>query len=443
MNSRLLTHSTLPHPASSRGLLVAGLLVAGLLVACLLVGAAGLARAASIEVLAVVNGTPITNLDFEERRNFLVKTTGIQDNAQTAPRIDKDVLQMLVDDVIKREEALKAGGGAEVAARRRAEELVEISFSQHGEDPAEVMRRLGIDRGFAVERFLTDLLWVSTVQARFAEEFSNVPAEAERELERIRANARKPQVDLDEIVLVPEPNRNMPETLRVAGQMVDAIRQGADFSGIARQYSASGTGRAGGKVGWVVLERLPGGIRRAIEGLAPGSVADPVEVDGAVVVYRVNGIRGEGSLDPLEARVKVGRLVLPVAESDGESRERAMARVAGETAGVATCADLKRVHDGYQSGKDFDFGDFKLGEFDQRLQQMLLPLDVNERTEPISFSEGVIVFMICGKTVPEVELPGIGEVEARIGNRHFSVLSSRYLAQLRRKAIIDYKDARQ
>ena len=48
--------------------------------------------------------------------------------------------------------------------------------------------------------------------------------------------------------------------------------------------------------------------------------------------------------------------------------------------------------------------------------------------------------MVCDKAVPKLNLPTQSEIETRIRNRHFSVLSSRYLAQLRRKAIIEYKD---
>ena len=398
------------------------------------------AHATTIEVLAVVDGTPVTNLDFEERRNFLVKTTGIPDNEQTAPQIDKDVLQMLIDDVVKRDEGLKLGGGIEVTARLHAEDVVRQSFSQHGEDPNEVMRRLGIDREFAVDKFLTDVLWASTVQARFAEEFSNIPAEAELELERIKANALKPQINLDEIVLVPEPNRTMPQTMQVARQMAEAIRGGADFGRIAQQFSVAGTNQQGGAIGWLLLERLPDAIRGAVESLPAGSVADPVEIDGAVVVYRVNGIRSGGASDPLEARVRVGRLVLPVEAANSGSREEAAAQVAVETAGARSCEDLRRIHEGYGSGRDFDFGEFALRDTAARLREMLLPLGPGEMTGPIDFSDGIVVFMVCDKsTPPAVALPAFAEIESRIRNRHFSVLSSRYLNQLRRRAIIDHK----
>ena len=427
----------MPHPIPKRRIPLLPLLLA---VAFLAAASHSLTHAASIKVLAVVNGVPVTNLDFEERRNFLVKTTGIQDNPETAPQIDNDVLQMLIDDIIKREEALRLGGGGPAQALARAEEIVDQSFSQNGEDPNETLARLGIDRVTAVEKFLVDVLWVSAVQARFAEEFSNVPAEAEQELQRITANARKPQVDLDEIVLLPGPNRDMPQTVGVARQMVDAIRGGADFGRIAQQFSISGTAGQGGRIGWVVLERLPDDIRRAVVNIPVGSIADPVEIDGAVVIYRVNGRRQDGQADPLEARVRVGRLVLPVAATDSASRDAAAAKVTTDTVAAKDCGGLMRIHEGYGSGAEFDFGEVRLRDLSPRLQNLLLPLEPGGMTGPLNINEGLVVFMVCGRAVPELAVPGLAEIENRIRNRHFSVLASRYLAQLRRQATIDRKD---
>ena len=396
--------------------------------------------AISIKLLAVVNGKPITNLDFNERRNFLIKTTGIEDNDQTRNQIDNDVLQMLIDDILKTEESLRVGRGFSEPARQRAVELTNLSFSLHGEDADSVMERLGISREFAENKFYTDVLWASAVQSRFAQEFANATTEAEKELTRIRANALKPQINLDEIILTPEPNRNYSETLAVAEQMITAIRNGADFGRIAQQYSVSGNRNSGGKIGWLVLDRLPPAIRAAVENIPPGAITNPVEVDGAVIIYRVNGFRRNNIADPLESKVTLGRLVLPIAESDEASREAAMRSVQDDIREVTSCSDLKVIHEGYGSGLDFNFGSFTMGDFSLQLREVLLPLDEDEYSLPINYSEGIVVFMICKKEVPEVNLPSLSEVESTIRNRHFSVLSARYLSQLRRRAVIEYRE---
>ena len=300
--------------------------------------------AESVRVMAVVNGQPITSLDFEERRNFLINTTGIKITDDNRERINQDTLQMLIDDVIKKEEGLRIGSGFESTARQRASELVDTSFAQYGEDPDEVMNRLGISRQMAENKFLVDVLWASSIQTLFADQFANITTEAELELDRIRENASKPQVELQEIIIVPEPNRNFAQTLDVANQMYDAILQGADFGRIAQQYSVCGSARNGGNLGWVPIDKLAPQIQDVIASMPSGAIARPIEIDGAVAIYRVKGVRRNGNADPLESTVTVARLVVPVEASDSTSREASMIALAEEVRDINTCDGLAPIH---------------------------------------------------------------------------------------------------
>ena len=397
-------------------------------------------QAESVRVMAVVNGQPITSLDFEERRNFLVNTTGIKITDDNRERINQDTLQMLIDDVIKKEEGLRIGSGFEATARQRASELVDTSFAQYGEDPDEVMSRLGISRQMAENKFLVDVLWASSIQSLFADQFANITSEAELELERIRENASKPQVELQEIILVPEPNRNFAQTIDVANQMYDAILQGADFGRIAQQYSVSGSARNGGNLGWVPVDKLAPQIKDVIASMPSGAIARPIEIDGAVAIYRVKGVRRNGNADPLESTVTVARLVVPVEESDSASREASMIALADEVRDISTCDGLAPIHARGGNTTPLIMGEFTLGEIAPKLRAVLMPLKQGEKTAPINFAEGLVVFMICEKIVPVLDLPSVEEIETQIRNRHFSVLSSRHLQRLRRQAVISIRD---
>ncbi|XDZ64699.1 peptidylprolyl isomerase [Alphaproteobacteria bacterium LSUCC0684] len=400
-----------------------------------------MANSASVQVIAVVDGKPITNIDFEERRHFLVKTTGINDTPEMREQIDKDVLQMLIDDVIKISEGLKFGGDVEASALQRANDLVNMSFSQNGENPDTVLEQLGISRDVAAKKFMADVLWASTLQSRFADQFAGARNEAIEELERIKANSRKPQINLDEIVLVPEPNRNYAETLNLASQIHNALKEGADFGRIAQQFSIAGSSQNGGKLGWSLLDRLPDPVRETVDNMETGSISQPVEIDGAVAIFRVNAIRRDGKADPLEAQIRVGRLLHPLPQNADEGTVNSVSvKITNDLAGRSNCDEISQIHQQYGSTSAFDLGTFKLTDVAPRLRSILAPLDAGQWTQPIRFSEGVVVFAICEKTLPTLVLPTIEEIEASIQNRHFSVLSSRYLSRLRRQAVIEYKE---
>ena len=399
------------------------------------------AHAQKISVIAVVDGTPISTIDFDERRNFLVKTTGIADTAETREQIDNDVLQMLIDDTIKIAEGLKLGAGFETSAKQRAKELVDLSFSQNGEDPNEVMERLGIDPSVAEKKFLADVFWASTIQSQFARQLSTTRDEAQKELERIEKNIQKPHANIDEIVLLPEPSRNYNTTLKLANQMYDALLKGADFGRVAQQYSAAGSGRQGGKLGWVLVERLPEALRKITENAPTGAITRPIEIDGAIVIYRINGMRISGQADPLESQVDLVRLVMPFdMTASTEAMNTARRNLANDVATVKSCAELETLHQNYGSGSKFELGQFKLIELSPMLQKVILPLDNNEKSDVLNFAEGMVVFMVCQKDVPQLILPSLDQIETLIRNKHFTALSARHISRLRKQAVITYLD---
>ena len=402
--------------------------------------ALSVAQANSISVVAVVNGTPISSIDFIERRNFLIKTTGITYDESNREQIDSDVLQMLVDDIIKTKEGMGFGSGFAASARQRASDLVNQSFSQNGENPDDVLRALGISRDVAEKKFLADVLWASTIQSRFSKQFSKTREEAEKELERIKKNLAKPHANLDEIVLLPEPNRNYAATRELGEQIFNALRSGADFSRIAQQYSASGSGQQGGKLGWVALERLSTEVQKVVQDAPAGAFTRPLDIDGAVVIYRINSLRINGQADPFQSVVDLYRLVLPADMSNQAEMSKARQALADDIQAANSCEALNALHQSYGSGLDVDLGQFKIVELSPGLRDVVVGLGTNEKSGIINFAEGLVVFMVCNRVDPEVILPSVDEIEASIRNKHYSALSARYLSRLRKKAIVTYKD---
>jgi hypothetical protein len=110
-----------------------------------------------------------------------------------------------------------------------ADNLINQTFSQNGENPNDVLRELNIPREIIRHKFKADILWASIINNRFEGQFANARAEAEIELSQLEQNLNEPHINLDEIVLLPEPGRNYAATINLANQMVNAIRQGADF----------------------------------------------------------------------------------------------------------------------------------------------------------------------------------------------------------------------
>ena len=400
-----------------------------------------LANAASIKVIATVDGIPITDHDLAARRNMLIQITGLELTPETRAQIDRDVLQMLIDDTIKISAGTALFADRLEAIDANADQLVDSTFSQNNENPDAVLARLGIPRAVIHKKFKADILWASIINGRFQSQFANAPAEAELELARLQQNLQAPHINLEEIILLPAPGRNYAATLNLAQQMVRAIRNGADFRRIAQQYSAAGNASTGGRVGWVLESRLETPVRKVLAPLTAGDITNPIERDGAVIIYRVVGKRAGGNANPLEAEVRLGRLFYPMRATDDASRLEAAAKLTRDTRTISSCAALEHLHQDYGSDLPFGLGVTPLVNLAANLRGLIAPLEAGEMTQPVSFAEGMAVFMVCEKTLPETSLPSAEELTQNIQNRYFSILSNRHLNQLRREAVIDIRVA--
>ena len=396
-------------------------------------------KAANIEVIATVDGIPITNHDLEQRRNMLIKTTGIRLTAENENQINRDVLQMLIDDTIKISEGNAILSGNINAINQGADRLINATFAQNNENPDEVLASLDIPREVIHKKFKADILWASIINNRFQGQFANAEAEAEIELERLKQNLQEPHINLDEIVLLPEPNRNYAATINLASQMVNAIRKGADFGRIAQQYSAAGSASNGGNIGWILESRIESDFRDILTSLKPGDITDPIDRDGAIIIYRVKGRRDSGHASPLEAEVILTRLLYPMTTIDEASRLEVAAKLTRETEAITTCQDLEVLNNTYGAGLPFMLGRMPLYNLAPNLRDLIAPLEAGMKTGPVAFNEGMAIFMVCDKSVPNTDLPSLETLTTTIQNRYFSILSQRHLNQLRREALVDIR----
>ncbi|MCG8624411.1 MAG: peptidylprolyl isomerase [Proteobacteria bacterium] len=398
--------------------------------------------AVTISVLATVNGQPITSHDLAERRNMLIKTTGLRLTEDNRDQIDRDVLQMLIDDAIKIAEGERLFADRLEAVNRSADELIDRTLSQNGQDPDEVLAELEIPRHVMHSKFKADVLWASTIRSRFNSQFANAQSEAEAELEQMTEDIDKPHIRLSEIVLAPEPSRDVGATLALAEEIATTVRQGADFGRIAQQYSISGSAPNGGDLGWQPTDRIANETLAVTQSLGTGDVADPIDRDGTIYIYRVTGKRDRGYADPTEAVVSLARVLMPVEGNDDADRLEAAARVSRDTSSISSCEELLALHDQYASGLPFSLGAAPLYELSAPLRTLITPLEAGEISRPMNFTEGVAAFMVCEKTAPNADLPSLDELTLATQNNYFSVLSARYLNQLRRNAVIEIRDTR-
>jgi peptidyl-prolyl cis-trans isomerase SurA len=74
------------------------------------------------------------------------------------------------------------------------------------------------------------------------------------------------------------------------------------------------------------------------------------------------------------------------------------------------------------------------------LQEMMLQMQVGQATRPFgSIDEGVRVLVLCGRDEVDPTAPTFDQVYAQLNEERVNLRSRRYLRDLRRDAVIDFR----
>ena len=402
----------------------------------LLFPAAGFAQ--TVKVVAVVNGEAITNLDLMNRLDYLLSSTGLQITDENEAQLTDDVLQMLIDDKLKLREAQKLAPGIIEAGNTQAREIVNDTYSTDSVSAGAALRDLGLERKTVEDKVAADLIWSTLLKDRYQTQFDNADKLAEQALERVKRDLSQPQVRLSEIVLAPTQDRSPDDNLQIAYQMIDAINNGADFAAIARQYSASGTATDGGRLGWIVTNTLPESFAEAVNSAASGAILPPLNQDGVIYILRKEGVRAKGLIDPSQARITLARALLHLGETSSSSDQLiAAGEIQKLTETMSSCAEIDTLNTKLGSGQPSFVRDLEIGSITPNLREVVESLGIGKPSEPLNFAEGMVVFMVCERKMPELDLPSLEDLRRTELNKIFAILSNRYLLRLRRAATID------
>ena len=393
---------------------------------------------ATLEIVAKVNGNVITNFDVDQRAGFLRLVTNLENSEKNLLQAKLDAKQMLIDEILKLQAAKNIDANIKIQSRKRARDIVNKSFARNGINGIQNLRENGIEVLKIQKKFMTEIMWAEFIKIKFRDKFGDLDSTVDKVILEIKNNAKQPQVKLSEIILLPEPNRPMKKTLALANEIIKALERGASFGAIAKQYSSAGTARSGGALGWAFLSQLPKDIKNHVRKIDVGEVSAPLQRDGLVILIRKEGTRENGVADSGQDIITLARVLFPLAKNASNADKlMAAARLERDTKTIKTCNGLTALNRGYNSGINGLIADVTLSSFSTPLKKRINELDLLVPSKPLSFIEGVSIFMLCKRTSPKIALPPREEVFRNEFDKIFGSLSESYLLRLRRSAIIE------
>lgn len=257
--------------------------------AVLVVGASHAPAFAGQEsIVAVVNQSAITASDLDARLKLIATSTGLPPSPELDAKLRPQVLDMLVDEQIRMQEAKRLGvevsdkeidGGFEMIAKQN-------------NIPAETFKKALTQRGISMStmrrQIEAQVAWGKVVQKRVRPRIEVSDADIDSDLAEMQANIGKDQYRLAEIFLPVDEGASEADVKSLAQKLSDQLSKTPDaFPKVARQFSQSAGAEQGGMIGWVFGGQLSEEVETVLPTLAVGKVSSPVHTPSGYYILLV------------------------------------------------------------------------------------------------------------------------------------------------------------
>ena len=401
---------------------------------------AGAAAQDTQRIAAVVNDDVISTYDLIERVELVVRTTGLPDTADSRERIRPQVLRALIDERLQLQEAKRIGVELGPGDIDNALRFLERQNRIPEGKMIEALRSRGVNPDTLLTQLEAELKWTRLVQARVRQTVTITDADVNDVVGRIEASQGKPEIRLGEIFLAVDDPSQDAEVAAAAQRLMQDVRSGANFAQMARQFSQSASARAGGDLGWSLVDQLADEVRAAVEPAPAGALVGPVLTRGGYAILAVVGRREAGEADAGDTvlTLELVALAMPtVATQEQEEAQMALARQAASR--VTGCDDAEAAAEATPGARHRVIGEFRLGDLVPELQAVARDLGPGD-VGPPTVAGGIInILVVCDRVEAEARTPTRDEIRESLLSQRTELASRGYLRDLRRTAFVDVR----
>ena len=399
----------------------------------------GAAIPSVVKATAIVNGDIITQTDINQRLALLALANGGQIPADEVDRLRQQILRNLIDETLQ----IQAAKAEKIEIKKsdidRALARVAENVQRTPEQLAEYLEANNSSIRTLRRQIEGEVSW-QRLQARKIESGVTVgDDEVKAVIDRMNASKGSQEYRVGEIFL-PAPAGTEQQVMADAVRILEQLRNGASFAGYARQYSQSSSAAVGGDLGWMRPERLPEPIAAVLRNMTPGTISAPIPNSGGISIIAVQDTRKILTADPRDAVLSLKQVSIAFPKgTQRETAEPVVARFAQAARNVGGCGGAERIAQEF-NGEVVSSEQVKMRDLPPALQQMMLPMQVGQATQPFgSLEEGVRVLVICGRDETDPTEPTFDQVYNQINEERMNMRARRYLRDLRRDAVIEFR----
>jgi peptidyl-prolyl cis-trans isomerase SurA len=399
----------------------------------------GSAMPSVVKATAIVNGDVITQTDVDQRLALLAIANGNQIPTDEAERLRQQVLRNIIDETLQ----IQAAKAEKIEIKNSD---IDRTVARVAANVKQTPDQLGayLDAGGSSIKSLRrqiegEIAWQRLQHAKIESGITVGDDEVKAVLDRMTAAKGTEEYRVGEIFLAATPD-TQPQAMDNANKILAQLKTGASFAGYARQFSEASTAAVGGDLGWVRPEQLPAPLSATLTQLSPGSVSNPIAVPGGVSIIAVQDTRKILTADPRDAILSLKQVSISFPKGiTKQAAEPIVSRFAEAAKTVGGCGGAEKIATEFH-GEIVTSDQVKMRDLPPALQQMMLPMQVGQSTQPFgSLDEGVRVLVMCGRDEVKANEPTYDDVYNQLNEERVNMRSRRYLRDLRRDAVIEFR----
>ena len=403
-------------------------------------------------VAAVVNDAIITEYDLRQRILLYVSTSGQQSTPEVIAKLRPQILAQLETEQLEIQEARHKNITVSPTDVDKSIDRIVNDNHMSKDQLADLLKKGGVEMSTLRAQIAVQIAWQKAVSDEFQDRVNITPQDIDAEMARLAEGANKTHFLVSSIFLGVENPDVDAKVLKDAQDIHAQLTAGANFGTVARQFSQSPTAAAGGDLGWVYQGQLPSELDQTLEKMEVGQVSDPIRSVGG---YYILGLRdkalGANVVLPDPATLKpvgpltVARVLLPLPPNAPKPyQENAMKLAVQIHDHVNGCEMLPKMAEQVRGlvYQDLQKMGLKITDLSTDIQAAIAKAGPGEATPPFSSPAGIEMMVRCDRKAPEqhkFNLPNRQQVEESLFDDQITMLSRRYIRDLRRNANVETK----
>jgi len=381
-------------------------------------------------ISAIVNDEVISRYDVQQRVQLIVSTSGIKPTQENISRLEAQALRSLVNEKIQLQEAEKLDVPSSEQEVGLMLERIANGSQMSGEEILELINSQGVRPDTLLNQIRAELLWNKIVRGRYGSYVNVNDDEVSIVYDRTIESIGRDQFEISEIFLGYEDSKEEEEANILANRLVEQLREGASFSAVAQQFSQSSTSGQGGYIGWVAEGQLDNEVINAIKNLDKDGISNPINSTGGFYIIRLNDITKAGGKNPLRNQYDLVSIIFNkenIQDANNFAKE------------FISCKRIDSLTEKYNEKEVNYIGKRILSELPSDLHEELLNKDAGETLNIREIGDNINLILICDRKDDIGIQVSRESIEENIYSQKIGMMSRRYLRDLRRDAVIEYR----